>query len=303
MWRAHDHVVLGERINEGRDMLISNVGMIEEYATWRAHDHVVLCERIDEGRDVLISNAGMIEEYAVWRAHDHVVLGERIDEWRDVLISNVGMIEEYAMWRAHDHVVLGKRIDEGRDVLISNVGMIEEYAMWRAHDHVVLGERIDEGRAVLISNVRFFILCTTWPSCYDFHTHRHMSGGWSDLVYIRTEELPCKLQVWKAILISWPKGANSALHTPLWLYPTACHSCWPAIPRFTISSLEAQPLGRVPSLPLPPAAASSGYLNLSPKSEVCNCLHASADIAIHRWILVMALIREIHSKWDEMVAR
>jgi hypothetical protein len=34
---------------------------------------------------------------------------------------------------------------------------------------------------VLISNVRFFILCTTGPSCYDFHTHRHASGGWSGL--------------------------------------------------------------------------------------------------------------------------
>jgi hypothetical protein len=43
--------------------------------------------------NVLISNVGMIEEYAMWRAHDHVVLGEQIDEGRVVLISNVGMIE------------------------------------------------------------------------------------------------------------------------------------------------------------------------------------------------------------------
>jgi hypothetical protein len=103
----------------GRDVLISNVGMIEGFATWRAHNLVVLGEQIDEGRDVFISNVGMIEVYATWRAHDHVVLGKRIDEGRAVLISNVGMIEEYATWRAHDHVVLGKRIDEGRDVLIS----------------------------------------------------------------------------------------------------------------------------------------------------------------------------------------
>jgi hypothetical protein len=48
-------------------------------------------------RDVLISNVGMIEEYATLHAHDHVELGERIDKGRDVLISNVGMIEEYAM--------------------------------------------------------------------------------------------------------------------------------------------------------------------------------------------------------------
>jgi hypothetical protein len=42
---------------------------------------------------VLISNVGMIEEYATWRAHDHVVLGKWIDEGRVVLISDVGMIE------------------------------------------------------------------------------------------------------------------------------------------------------------------------------------------------------------------
>jgi hypothetical protein len=35
-----------------------------------------LANRIEEGRDVLISNVGMIEEYATWRAHDHVILGE-----------------------------------------------------------------------------------------------------------------------------------------------------------------------------------------------------------------------------------
>jgi hypothetical protein len=46
--------------------------------------------------DVLISNAGMIKDYATWRAHNHVVLGDRINEGRDVLISNVGMIEVYA---------------------------------------------------------------------------------------------------------------------------------------------------------------------------------------------------------------
>jgi hypothetical protein len=34
--------------------------------------------------NVLISNVGMIEEYATSHAHDHVVLGERIDEARDV---------------------------------------------------------------------------------------------------------------------------------------------------------------------------------------------------------------------------
>jgi hypothetical protein len=77
---------------------------------------------------------------------------------------------------------------------------------------------------------------------------------------IGTEELPCKLEVWKALPISWSQGAHNTLHTPLWFYPMMCHSCWPAIPPFTTSSLAVQPLGRVPPLP-PPAAASSGYLN------------------------------------------
>jgi hypothetical protein len=39
--------------------------MIEEYAMSRAHDQVVLGERIDGGRDVLISIVGMIEQYAM----------------------------------------------------------------------------------------------------------------------------------------------------------------------------------------------------------------------------------------------
>jgi hypothetical protein len=74
-------------------------------------------------------------------------------------------------------------------------------------------------------------------------------------------------------------------------------------PSPTVSSLEAQPLGRVPPLSSPPAAASSRYVNPSPKSKVCLCLQALADTTICRWILGMALIREIHYIWDEMVAR
>jgi hypothetical protein len=42
---------------------------------------------------VLISNVGMIEVYATWRAQDHVVLGKWIDKGRVVLISNVAMIK------------------------------------------------------------------------------------------------------------------------------------------------------------------------------------------------------------------
>jgi hypothetical protein len=73
-------------------------------------------------------------------------------------------------------------------------------------------------------------------------------------------------------------------------------------PPFIVSSLEAQPLGRVPPLPLP-AVASSGYLNPSPKSEVCDHLQAPVDTAICHRILGMTLIQEIHCRWDEMVAR
>jgi hypothetical protein len=42
-------------------VLISNVAMIKQYATRCAHDHIVIGERIDEGRDVFSSNVGMIE--------------------------------------------------------------------------------------------------------------------------------------------------------------------------------------------------------------------------------------------------
>jgi hypothetical protein len=200
------------------------------------------------------------------------------------------------MWHAHDHVVLGE----------SNRRMKGCVDLQCGHDRVVCNVTCSwscSTRQIKLKIVWFFVLCTIGPSIYDFNTHRHTSGGWSSLVYIGTEELPCKLLVRKMLPISWSQGANNALHRPLWFYPTTCHSCWPTIPQFTVSSLEAQPLGRVPPLPSPPAAASSRYVNPSPKSKVCLCLQALADTTICRWILGMALIREIHYIWDEMVAR
>jgi hypothetical protein len=78
----------------------------DEYATWRDHNLVVLIET-NRWRDVLISNVDLIEQYAMWRADVQVVLSET-NRRRDVLISNVDMIEDCAMWHAHDHVVLSE---------------------------------------------------------------------------------------------------------------------------------------------------------------------------------------------------
>jgi hypothetical protein len=80
-----------------------------------------------------------------------------------------------------------------------------------------------------------------------------------------------------------------------------CHSCLPAIPPFSASSLAAQPLCRIP--PPPPAAASSGYHNPSPESKVCVHLQALADTVICLWILGFALIREIYCRWAELATR
>jgi hypothetical protein len=123
-----------------------------------------------------------------------------------------------------------------------------------------------------------------------------MSGEWSGLVYIGMEELPHKLQIRKALPIFWSEDTNNTLHTFMALSngvslvptrhpPIYCLLTWGATP-----------------LPLS-ASFSSGYLNPSLKLEVCVRLPALADTAIRRQILGMALIREIHCKWDEMVAR
>jgi hypothetical protein len=75
---------------------MSNVGMIEEYATLSAHNLVVLSQSNRRRNGCVDLQCG----------HDRVVCNvtcsqfcstkNRIDEGRDVLVSNVGMIEEYA---------------------------------------------------------------------------------------------------------------------------------------------------------------------------------------------------------------
>jgi hypothetical protein len=74
MWRAHNHVVLSEPNRRRKECVHLQCG----------YDRVVIVtcswscsiKRIESIRDVLISNVGMIEEYATWSAHNHVVVRE-----------------------------------------------------------------------------------------------------------------------------------------------------------------------------------------------------------------------------------
>jgi hypothetical protein len=87
MWRAHDHVVLGESSRWRKGCVDLQCG----------HDQVVcnvMCSSSCSIRRIELTNEGMCwspmwawsSSMHMWRVHDHVVLGE-LNRWRKVCVD------------------------------------------------------------------------------------------------------------------------------------------------------------------------------------------------------------------------